>query len=338
VQLQFSPKAVRPLLALTAVGLSALAPALSHAQNVPTAEIFDLNGLWQGNINPPRAEELIVTLRINQQGEHVAVLHMDGLPAGPGQQIFAGTYQAGQIVGEVAPGAKPSNHRIAIDDPDDWHFTDSGWKFHRASNPVGKDLPCEISNPYHVTIQGALVRGYLLNTHAQYQQSNCWYYISANLGSVDGTEGIAYAFYNGQGVKQDYATAFRLFTIAAEHGNPVAQHNLASMYDLGQGTPKDSVAAASWRAKSDAQFKQKEAQRRAQETAAQEAVREQMAPLRFLGAIVQNIAGPLTADPNRSPLCVFYDSPHTSTEMQQHAQKLQAAGQRCENGRLVPSR
>jgi hypothetical protein len=44
----------------------------------------------------------------------------------------------------------------------------------------------------------------------------------------------------------DYTTAIREFTELAEQGNAASQHNLALMYDKGQGVPKDYKQAVKW--------------------------------------------------------------------------------------------
>ena len=48
-------------------------------------------------------------------------------------------------------------------------------------------------------------------------------------------------------VKQDYATALRLFRPLADQGDADAQSMLGLMYDNGQGVPKDDVLAYMWR-------------------------------------------------------------------------------------------
>ncbi|HHD77508.1 MAG TPA: sel1 repeat family protein, partial [Campylobacteraceae bacterium] len=48
----------------------------------------------------------------------------------------------------------------------------------------------------------------------------------------------------------DFKTAFVHFKLAAEAGDPIAQQNLAVMYNNGYGTPKNSDLAAYWIEKS----------------------------------------------------------------------------------------
>ena len=51
--------------------------------------------------------------------------------------------------------------------------------------------------------------------------------------------------------KGDFKTAFRHFKIAAEQGDPIAQQNLAVMYNNGYGTKKNRELAAQWFEKAD---------------------------------------------------------------------------------------
>lgn len=57
--------------------------------------------------------------------------------------------------------------------------------------------------------------------------------------------GIMYK--NGQGVQKDPKKAFELLTAAAEAGRPLAEHHLAVMYFLGEGTERqDLVRSLMW--------------------------------------------------------------------------------------------
>jgi hypothetical protein len=50
----------------------------------------------------------------------------------------------------------------------------------------------------------------------------------------------------GQGIPQDYKSAVKWYTLAAEQGNAKAQGNLGLMYALGTGVLKDYVYAHMW--------------------------------------------------------------------------------------------
>jgi TPR repeat protein len=54
-------------------------------------------------------------------------------------------------------------------------------------------------------------------------------------------------YYLGKkGIPQDYAEAFRWFSMAAEHGNVPAQATLAAYYWEGRGVTQDWVKAYYW--------------------------------------------------------------------------------------------
>ena len=52
--------------------------------------------------------------------------------------------------------------------------------------------------------------------------------------------------FKGQGVAVDEARAAKLFRLAAEDGNPVAQNRLARLYANGVAVKADPVEAAKW--------------------------------------------------------------------------------------------
>ncbi len=56
--------------------------------------------------------------------------------------------------------------------------------------------------------------------------------------------GALYA--NGLGVGKDLAEAFRLYLLAAEHGNILAANNVAVMYANGEGVEKNPEKASEW--------------------------------------------------------------------------------------------
>jgi len=68
----------------------------------------------------------------------------------------------------------------------------------------------------------------------------------AEQGNRDAQFGLAYMYYNGQGVPQDYSEAAKWFRKAADQGNVDAQFRLGFMYYYGQGVPKDYIQAHMW--------------------------------------------------------------------------------------------
>jgi hypothetical protein len=68
----------------------------------------------------------------------------------------------------------------------------------------------------------------------------------AKQGDAEAQNTLGYMYYNGEGVKQDYAQAGRWYTKAAEQGNAYAQYNLGAMYYKGRGVEQDSAEAVRW--------------------------------------------------------------------------------------------
>ena len=50
----------------------------------------------------------------------------------------------------------------------------------------------------------------------------------------------------GRGVTKDDKAAAEWFRKGAEHGNPLAESNLAWCYENGRGVPKDLATAIAW--------------------------------------------------------------------------------------------
>jgi hypothetical protein len=68
----------------------------------------------------------------------------------------------------------------------------------------------------------------------------------AEQGDAASQHNLALMYDKGQGVPKDYKQAVKWYTKAAEQGYIKAQYNLALMYDNGQGVPKDNVYAHMW--------------------------------------------------------------------------------------------
>ena len=68
----------------------------------------------------------------------------------------------------------------------------------------------------------------------------------AKQGNAKAQYNLGGMYYNGQGVRKDYAQAVQWYRKAAEQGYAVAQYNLGQMYREGQGVRKDYVEAVKW--------------------------------------------------------------------------------------------
>lgn len=65
----------------------------------------------------------------------------------------------------------------------------------------------------------------------------------ASAGDADAARNLAMLYFEGRGVRQDYARAKALYQLAAAKCNASAQNNLGLMNLNGHGGPKDPVAA-----------------------------------------------------------------------------------------------
>ena len=68
----------------------------------------------------------------------------------------------------------------------------------------------------------------------------------ALMGNADAQTNLGFAYYNGEGVEQDYAEAVEWWRLAAEQGDAVAQYNLGYAYRNGEGVEQDFVEAVKW--------------------------------------------------------------------------------------------
>ena len=68
----------------------------------------------------------------------------------------------------------------------------------------------------------------------------------ADQGFANAQWALASMYQYGDGVRQNYATAFKWYKLAAEQGNAIAQNSLGEMYRQGQGVSQDRIRALMW--------------------------------------------------------------------------------------------
>ena len=68
----------------------------------------------------------------------------------------------------------------------------------------------------------------------------------AEQGNADAQFNLGLMYYDGQGVRQDYAEALRWYRKAAEQGYAKAQYNLGLMYANGHGVHQDFHLSKEW--------------------------------------------------------------------------------------------
>ena len=70
--------------------------------------------------------------------------------------------------------------------------------------------------------------------------------LAAEQGEALAQSSLGVMYHEGRGVPQDYAEAIEWIQLAAEQGHAAAQYNLGVMYSRGRGVPRDDVQALMW--------------------------------------------------------------------------------------------
>jgi len=73
---------------------------------------------------------------------------------------------------------------------------------------------------------------------------------NAEQGDVEAQYTLGMLYYEGHGVRQDYATARHWWEQAAAQGHASAQYRLGVLYQKGRGVPQDAATAREWFEKS----------------------------------------------------------------------------------------
>ncbi|MDE0810817.1 MAG: tetratricopeptide repeat protein, partial [Alphaproteobacteria bacterium] len=76
-----------------------------------------------------------------------------------------------------------------------------------------------------------------------YKTAVKWYSLAAEQGSAGAQSNLGVKYAKGQGVPQDYKTAVKWYRLAAEQGLAAAQYNLGFMYYNGKGVPQNYRSA-----------------------------------------------------------------------------------------------
>lgn len=89
--------------------------------------------------------------------------------------------------------------------------------------------------------QGKLLlhKGDSLYRQGNFEEAAIAHLISANEGNAEAQFDIAYAYFNGEGIERDYASAAMWFKRSARQNYAKAQYNLAYCYMNGRGVPRD---------------------------------------------------------------------------------------------------
>lgn len=79
-----------------------------------------------------------------------------------------------------------------------------------------------------------------------YAEAVKWFQLSAEQGNASAQNHLGVCYKNGKGVEQDYAEAVKWYKLAAEQGNASAQNNLGFCYEHGEGVEQDYAEALKW--------------------------------------------------------------------------------------------
>jgi hypothetical protein len=79
-----------------------------------------------------------------------------------------------------------------------------------------------------------------------YKTAVKWYTLAAEQGHSYAQNNLGLIYGNGDGVPQNYKAAVKWYTRAAEQGNSNAQFNLALRYFYGKGIIQDNIYAHMW--------------------------------------------------------------------------------------------
>jgi TPR repeat protein len=85
-----------------------------------------------------------------------------------------------------------------------------------------------------------------LGVPQEFKTAAKWYTLAAEQGIARAQMLLGVIYQKGQGVLQDDTTAVKWCSLAAKQGDADAQNNLGTMYDEGRGVLQDYVRAHMW--------------------------------------------------------------------------------------------
>lgn len=88
--------------------------------------------------------------------------------------------------------------------------------------------------------------GALCDDHKDYAKARQWYQLAVEKGDSDAQNNLAWLYLLGNGVPRDPDRALQLFNSAATQNNLSAFRSLAKVYTKGVGVPPDPTAAFKW--------------------------------------------------------------------------------------------
>lgn len=115
-----------------------------------------------------------------------------------------------------------------------------------APEPAPEPLPPEPSLPDGVTVQQALANGNKAYQDHDYAQAMRWFSMAAGHGDAVAENDVGELYFFGHGVPVDYAQAMVWYRRSAAQGNATAQDGIGALYARGQGVATDYGEALKW--------------------------------------------------------------------------------------------
>jgi hypothetical protein len=232
-------------------------PLLTSFEVAPRRDFFNLNGVWQPNLQNS-AGSIVPPLRVRQQAHHVQItldvheaMSRNSSPDPKDTVVFDGTYKQQHVVGRglahSSPKTPPGRARWYQDSynvtgPD--QFTLDGVTMTRIS-PVGPhDAVCDNENSSRLGLPSVQLRASASAlTYHDYKTAACWVRAAANDGDARSATVLAVMYLQGRGVPKNDEQAFRWANIGGSRGDYLATAILSQMYAKGVGTPVDKAQA-----------------------------------------------------------------------------------------------
>ena len=116
------------------------------------------------------------------------------------------------------------------------------------------NFPAEINNKSFIGEKGdktaqfnlGLTYHYGYGVQQDYAEAFKWYSLAADQGLASAQNNLGLMYYLGDGIAKDYNEAYKWYILAAEQGFASAQFNLGLMYNNGDGIPKNNIDAYMW--------------------------------------------------------------------------------------------
>ena len=116
----------------------------------------------------------------------------------------------------------------------------------RTLNGIAMDHWRRAAKNHHVVSQytlGAIHERGIKGTPQNYETAIKWYTQAAENGSVDAQNNLGLMYQEGRGVAKDNKAAVIWYSQAVEQGDPISQYNLALMYANGEGVVENDTTA-----------------------------------------------------------------------------------------------